>query len=175
MADLMLEELPRGFPRIAEPSRRQMKDVELAAQLLLLVENGPESFSQDDLDTAYASRDEVWDEEKAVQRRFREVLGYLKNLTATEGSQVAGSRLRNQADFYSLFGAVSALKASELPEPQRTTERLAEFISRVDDPDRWAGDPRAAEYYDAARSASNDLSRRKFRVDAIQAVLKGAT
>lgn len=43
------------FPRIIDQSRRQMKDVELTAQLLLLVEAGqPRGYSQDELDAAFA-------------------------------------------------------------------------------------------------------------------------
>jgi hypothetical protein len=46
----MRERLGPGFPRIVESSRRQMKDVEFMVNLALLIENGPDSRSQDDLD-----------------------------------------------------------------------------------------------------------------------------
>lgn len=56
----------RSFPRIVDSSRRQMKDVEFAANLILLVERGPDSTSQDDLDKVYADRDEDWEVRTAV-------------------------------------------------------------------------------------------------------------
>ena len=175
MADLIVDELPRGFPRIAEPSRRQMKDVELAAQLLLLVENGPESFSQDDLDEEYAARDEGWEKQASVEKRFREVITYLQQLATAEGAQIANSRLRNQADFYSLFGAAVDLSAAaKLPDPTAGSARLAAFLEQVENPDHWGQNPAAANYYDAARSASNDLTRRKSRIETIKIVLTGA-
>ena len=43
------EELPANFPRIAPPSKRQMKDTEFTAELLLLLEVGSRNFSQDEL------------------------------------------------------------------------------------------------------------------------------
>jgi hypothetical protein len=46
----MTKELGESFPRIAVSSRRQMKDVELVAHLLLLLESGPKGYSTTDLD-----------------------------------------------------------------------------------------------------------------------------
>jgi hypothetical protein len=176
MADLMLAELPKGFPRIAESSLRQMKDVELVAQLLLLSESGPDSFSQDDLDVAYAGRDDEWDKQRTAERRFREVVGYLRELCSAEGSTVATIRLRNQADFYSLFGALLELaREKQLPEPREASGRLAAFVARVEDElVRFDQTDPATVYYQAARSASNDLGRRITRIEIVKTVLRAS-
>jgi hypothetical protein len=60
LTETVADDLPSGVPHIAKTSLRQMKDVELVAQLVLLMEDGPQSFSQDDLDQAYSDRDEAW-------------------------------------------------------------------------------------------------------------------
>ena len=43
LADWIAETLPRNFPRFAQQSRQQMKDVEFVGLLLLLLEEGPNS------------------------------------------------------------------------------------------------------------------------------------
>ena len=63
--------LPRNFPFIQPTSRKQMKDDEFIAQLLLLIEVGPKSYSQDDLDEAFSSRDHLWDGMEIVSERYR--------------------------------------------------------------------------------------------------------
>jgi hypothetical protein len=57
----MLEVLPSNLPRIAQQSRKQMKDVEFVALTLLLIDEGPRGYSQDDVDKAFTDRDQSWD------------------------------------------------------------------------------------------------------------------
>lgn len=170
MLEAMTAVFPPGFPRIADSSRRQMKDVELVAQLLLLVENGPQSFSQDDLDVAYNDRDVEWPDKAVVERDFSRVLEYLARLEV----KVDTRRIRNQADFYSLFGAVLDLeREGRLPDPDEAARRLEVFMSTVEkDEDRLESDD-AKRYYDATRSASNDLAQRVLRIAVIRRVLAG--
>ena len=77
LAELLEQVLPRDFPRIALASKRQMKDVEFVAQLLLLTERGIETYSQDDLDSAYSDRDEDWQDARRVDQEFRVVIAIL--------------------------------------------------------------------------------------------------
>ena len=131
--DLLVDNFGLDVPRIASSSRRQMKDVELVAQLLLLVENGPQSFSQDELDEAYSSRDEEWEAGASVENTFREVIGLLREVfERPDLSSVPMRRLKNQADFYSLFGAyVALLKQGAVPDADEAAGRLASFIADV--------------------------------------------
>jgi hypothetical protein len=173
MADLIADLLPRNFPRIADSSRRQMKDVELAAQLLLLIEEGPKSFSQDDIDNVYAMRDEDWASQRKTERRFRDVIGYLAEVATAENGRVSASRLRNQADFYSLFGAVDAIidDRPQLPNAVEASRRLMEFMDVVEDETARAEAATASDYYQAARAASNDASRRATRIEIVRTIL----
>ena len=47
MTDLFYSELRDNVPRITSQARKQMKDVEFVAQLLLLIEEGPKGYSQE--------------------------------------------------------------------------------------------------------------------------------
>lgn len=177
MIELIKNELPQGVPHIAVSSRRQMKDVELIAQLLLLVENGPQAFSQDDLDEAYSTRDDEWEEEVGVRATFTQIVKYIKRLFAHPdfvGFPAPVRRVKNQADFYSLFGSIAVLQAEEvLPSPAEAAERLSRLLEIVSDEAFRAVSPEATRYYDAARSASNDARQRNLRISIVSQVLKG--
>ncbi|CAL9582382.1 hypothetical protein SUDANB176_05064 [Streptomyces sp. enrichment culture] len=178
MTELMSAKLPSGVPHFAPMSRRQMKDVELVAQLLLLIENGPQAFSQDDLEQAYSDRDSEWESETSAQALFTEIISYLGELFKKDpisGFPAPIRRIKNQADFYSLFGAAVRLKESgELPSPPTAARRLAAFLEIASNEQERVNNKSAARYYDAARSASNDARQRKARIDIISRVLKGA-
>jgi hypothetical protein len=173
--DLLALALPEGVPRIARTSRRQMKDIELTAQLLLLAESGPQSFSQDELDQAYSDRDEEWEARTSANRLFQSVVDYLAQLWSEPVMMAAHMRrLRNQADFYSLFGAVAALlEQSSLPSTSDAAERLERFVAEVNDEEERELSPRAERFYQAARSASNDARQRVARIEIIREVLGG--
>ena len=159
------------FPRIAPASRRQMKDVELVVQLLLLTERGVESYSQDDLDTAYSKRDEDWEQGPDVETEFRQVLTLLKDW-ADDLMAGEAKRLRNQADFYSLYGAVLDLqRAGTLPGKADAVSRLEAFMQKVNNEDARQSDEIAKRYFEAARSASNDVTQRRDRIKILSDVL----
>jgi hypothetical protein len=172
LSDAIAAALPTDFPNIARASRRQMKDVEMTSQLLLLVENGPQSFSQDELDAAYSARNEEWSVRTRVEREFHNAMTYLAQLAPLGDPPIASTRLRNQADFYSLFGAVVQLGSQKtLPPPELAAVRLGEFITKVANADARLTDKDSRRYYEAARSASNDLAQRKLRIELLLAVL----
>jgi hypothetical protein len=168
MTDYLLDALPRDVPRIAPTSRRQMKDVELVAQLLLLAEEGPASFSQDDLDDAYAVREE-WNVRTQVERRFRSAVEAIGELVNANGGALMGTRVQNQADFYSLFGAVLELQQEKgLPSPEVGARALARFLKQSNDEASREKYEDARMYYEAARSASNDLRQRRIRIEILK-------
>ncbi|WP_433315997.1 DUF262 domain-containing protein [Micromonospora chersina] len=173
LAEQLQELLPSGFPRIAASSKRQMKDVEFTVQLMLLTENGVGTQSQTDFDTVYAERDEEWENQSRVETEFlvttTTLAAWSEGLLATEAK-----RLRNQADFYSLFGAtLELLRERRLPDNDTAVSRLASFMFNVADDARRSVDENAKRYYEAARSASNDLAQRRDRITIIRAVLEG--
>lgn len=174
LAEWMLRQLPQNFPNLAARSYRQMKDVELVAQLLLLLEVGPRSYSQDDLDEAFSERDAAWEGEAEITDSFRQTITLVRNVVVADdaGPSLTRGRLRNQADFYSLFGAISECEivVDEIPEIR---DRLERFVSAVEDEDYRAQDTIAKTYYQAARSASNDAGPRKNRIEIIKTVIQG--
>lgn len=171
-------ELGPKFPYIATVSRRQMKDVELVALLLLLVEEGPKGYSTLLLDKAFADRDMEWEQSADVQERFCRAIQVIKQIVNdTElGPALLNSRLKNQTDFYSLFGAIDQLLVEGVnPELEAWVQRLQLFIDIVDDENlRMLDDNKpAASYYEAARSASNDVGPRRMRIIIVKQVLMG--
>lgn len=163
------------FPRITQTSRKQMKDVEFVAHLLLLLEEGPKGYSVAELDSAFSDRDTSWDERQEVEHDFRSTIDALVGILSTpQGAVIRQSRFRNQADFYSLFGAVAGLlKQGDMPDSAGAAGRLVDFLSVLDADELRAGLKQAQAYYDAARSASNDGGPRKTRIDVMTHVLRG--
>lgn len=172
LAEYLELKLPE-MPRIAFSSKSQMRDIELIAQLVLLIENGPQSFSQDDLDQAYSDRDDEWDFEAVADTAFRRVIDYIAQMTSNQEYPIQGTRLRNQADFYSLFGAIASLEAADsLPDPSEATARLYKFVQSIADGegDEIDGGP-SQRYLSAARSASNDLRQRNARIEILKEII----
>lgn len=174
----MFAVLPESFPRLDSQSRRQMKDVELVANLLLLIEEGVQGYSQDQLDEAFSSRDASWEDEGATEERFREVVKFVGDLAKMPvADPLYKTRLRNQADFYSLFGAVNdLLEMGHLPAAatEILSAKVRTFIASVEDPAAREGNTEALAYFTAARSNSNDLRPRTIRIDIISGLLNTA-
>ena len=171
--DFLEQQLPKDFPRITPTSRRQMKDIELAAQLLLLTERGVETYSQHDLDLAYRDRDEEWEAGIEVEQEFRSTILILSEW-ADELLGGESRRLRNQADFYALYGAVLDLsREARLAPTAESVGRLNAFMAIVNDDQSRVGHVEANRYYEAARSASNDVAQRRDRIRILTKVLAG--
>lgn len=117
-----------------------------------------------------------WDERRLVERHFRAVVAALKELFDESAlNQPHTRRLRNQADFYSLFGAVAQLRAEgKLPPAPDSAKRLSDFLRTVSDDDERDKNPDAKSYFQAARSASNDLRQRNVRITTLRKVLAGS-
>lgn len=169
------EEFPRGFPNITSNSRRQMKDVELVANLLLLIESGPRAYSVDQLDEEFAKRDSDWEAGEDVKKRFRRVVEELSKGLAVipnTGRPLQYTRLRNQVDFYALVGAIDHLiHNGHQIDWYEAVEKLNEFVLLVDDDSKRAENDEARAYYEAARAASASSGQRKTRVDILESVL----
>ncbi|TWU21729.1 hypothetical protein Pla52o_39160 [Novipirellula galeiformis] len=163
--------LPPGFPNLQERSRRQMKDVEVVAQMLLFLEEGVKSYSQADLDKAFSDRDEAWDSRSNIEDRFRATVSKIAEVVAVGEYDLHKTRLKNQADFYSLFAAMSDPTVNEIPVAD-IANRLAAFIALVENAETRDQDAVATAYFDAARSASNDVGPRNKRIKIIAAKIR---
>lgn len=169
MTDYLKVELP-GIPNISDQSRKQMKDAETTAQLFLLLESGPANQSPTDLDKAFADREDEWATLVPITDRFKSAVVAIKSLERSE-SGLLQTRLRNQVDFYSLFGAVDALVRAKLWDPSAAAPRLKDFLALVANPDTRAADPSANTYYLAARSAAGDTRNRRRRQQILEQVM----
>lgn len=166
--------LPPNMPRFASQSKKQMKDVEFVALLLLLMEEGPRGYSQEALDEAFTQRDTSWDRKHETVQDFQSAIGAIAQILNASSDQKAliNSRLRNQADFYSLLGAVSELqKSGGLVDPAQAAARLLTFVARVEDEAERSNDADLTVYFDAARSASNDKGPRERRIQYMTRLL----
>jgi hypothetical protein len=159
--------LPENFPRIESQSRKQMKDVELVANLLLLLEGfvseaakedlgEVRGYSQDELDAAFSERDTEWEYSTPVVARFNDVIKIVNSVVKLpeppEWPPLYKTRLRNQADFYSLFAAVAAIcKGGAISDqPTALAARLSTFIETVEHEHLRNSSRRANEYFTAA-------------------------
>ena len=169
--------LPPGMPNFALQSIKQMKDLEFVAQLMLFLEDGPRSYSQLTLDQAFSDRDVEWARETETTAEFRRAIEGISEIlrVGDSGQALARSRIRNQADFYSLFGTLAELaREDRLPTATEHAQRLSAFIQIVEDEHARAKNKQASDYYEAARSASNDAGPRRTRIDIIKDVLAPA-
>jgi Protein of unknown function DUF262 len=173
LSDWMFELLPDQFPRLTLQSRRQMKDIEFVASLLLFVEVGPKSFSADSLDVAFLDRDAEWDAHPQTEATFRQTIESLNQVVRLgHQSSLRTSRFRNQADFYTLFAALVLLeRESRSPSTQTLHDKLVEFAAQVDDEAFRSTRNELQDYFDATRSASNDIGPRQRRIEIIMSLL----
>ena len=141
--------LPPRFPNIVPQSKRQMKDVENVATMLLFIETGERSLSQADIDKAFGEREEEWSKQEETVAAFLAAIGFIKEIMNEPGAgAIHGSRLRNQADFYSLFAAIVELQRNqECPSSADAAARLIPWLTSLRDiePGRCAHQPGARQ------------------------------
>jgi len=173
LAEQLFKSLPEGFPRLEAQSRKQMKDVEFVANLLLSLEDGIRGYSQDELDAAFSNREEAWEHSVDIRSRFNAAMIHVTTLcTKPDSYPLSKSRFRNQADFYSLFMAVAESIANGIAsDSDETATRLANFIASVEDEHQRNQSAAAADYFIATRSNSNDTGPRKKRNEILLRVI----
>jgi hypothetical protein len=135
LTDWMFNELGNNFPAIDKRSKKQMKDNEMVAQLLLLLEEGVRAYSQDYLDKAFSDRDINWEEKSEIDNEFRSTIQIIKQIIDSSSNlNLTKTRLKNQADFYSFFGAIAELKQEgKLPQNYTTiAQNIHTFLTEVD-------------------------------------------
>lgn len=173
LAEVLPVILAQDFPRFAPTSRRQMKDVEFVTHLLILTEDGVRSHSQDELDKEYGGREDEWPEQQKIDLEFRETIRIMAQISPELLNGVC-KRLKNQTDFYSLYGAILELsRENSMPTATLMNERLAGFMQAVVAEEGRQKNEAAKSYFEAARSASNDLLQRRTRIAIVKDVLTG--
>jgi hypothetical protein len=167
LASFTFELLPHNFPQIASQSVKQMKDVEFIAQLLLLIEEGPKGYPSDDLDIAFSLREDEWPESVEVLSKYRMAIMKVQEILSFDDDfSLQRSRLKNQADFYTLIGVLNKLSNTHSPISSRDLyQKLEDFNSIISDDSKREeeGNERINEYYGHARAASNSTRARRER------------
>jgi len=168
--------LPKNFPFIQASSRKQMRDDEFIAQLLLLIEEAPKSYSQDALDEAFSKRDTEWERMDEVVLEYRKIIHTIDEIVRSDNTgDLIRSRLKNQADFYSFVGAISNLSRSgHKIVAAEAFSRLRRFVEIVEDEQARNAFLQAQSYFNASRAASNDAGPRQSRINTMVGILSGS-
>ncbi len=178
-----LGEKTKNFPNLNSTSKKQMKDIEMVAELLLFLEEGAKSYSYDYLDRAFTERDSEWEQKDEMENEFRKTIESIgKILDLSQDMNLAKTRLKNKADFYSLFGAIAELNREDLLEINKDIgSKISDFLKIVEDKELHSKSKhelndfqkKALDYYKAAKSSFTDASPRKTRIEIIKSLLKG--
>lgn len=173
ITDIVNEKFSNSIPRIAQQSRKQMKDVELFAQILLMIEEGPKGYNSDELDIAFNNRDTEWAQMESVKSLFLSTIEVIAQILILDTENVIKySRLSNQADYYSLVGALSEnMRNGIIITPEIYLEKLKAFVVLVESEEARLGDTEIESYYQNARVATNRTSARKERVRILKSYI----
>ena len=179
----MFEYLGGNFPTIDRRAKNQMKDVEMVAQLLLLLEEGVKSYNQEYLDNSFSDRDIDWENKENIENEFRHTIENIKKiLELSQDLNLSKTRLKNQTDFYSLFGAVAELNGeNKLNVTKEIGERINNFLEVVEG-EQIKNKPinsltdyqkNALEYSQSVKQSPTDSGARKTRIRIMKSVIQG--
>lgn len=170
LTDYLNELFKNSLPRIAQQSRKQMKDVELTAQLMLLIEEGPKGYNSEELDKAFSDRDAEWEQKETVSRIFVDTTSIINEVTEHDQTNtIKNSRFANQADFYSLFGAIALNRKENINTSiDIYMAKLIAFLSDIENDEIKGSHQNLETYYQHARVASNRTTARKERISILR-------
>ena len=151
-----------------ETQHARMRPVEFAAELVILLTEGPQD-KKAAIDLYYDYFDDEFPEETVIEARLEELLTWIS--TAIE---LPRSRFRRAVDFYGLVGALDRIADhgdGQLPDVARARTVLAEFerMFASDDPPRDL-----LQYRVAASRQTDNLAPRMTRIDALERRLRQA-
>ncbi|AYV46517.1 hypothetical protein CFHF_15395 [Caulobacter flavus] len=158
----------------------RMTDVQFISELIAVVlEGGPNGFSQDDLDDLYAAYDDLDELPDFDVQAFEDRMEAGKSaLVAMEGYNKSVTEIaRTFTHIYSLWGVLAT--ADLLPEATVLANRYQAFMAKVEElADRGPGLPlpggdyvHADEYREASRGASTEPAQRLARHAILSAEL----
>ncbi len=176
LTESMFSDLPHNFPWIPPKSRKEMKDVEFVARLVLFLEEGVKTYRQHDLDIAFNDRDLEWEHQYQITREFDQVINLIKQILdeSDESVDLTKTRLKNQADFYSFFAALAELNQEkvDLKVNRETSKRIAKFLEDVESEESRQNHQAAQNYYDAIGSSLGEgTEKARIRIDNLKSVL----
>ena len=183
MSSWMFERFGGNFPNIDKRTKKQMKDVEMVAQLLLFLEEGVRAYNQDYLDKAFSDRDTNWEAKEEIESEFRDTIDAIKKIIDLSlDLELPKTRLKNQADFYSFFAAIAELNREiKLEIAPVIGQRVKDFLTIVSE--EISNDisidslseykKKALDYYKSAKFSFTDAGARKNRIEIMKSVIQG--
>jgi hypothetical protein len=146
----------------------RMRDVEFAAELTILLVEGPQDKKKT-IDLYYEAYSDSFEEGEEAAKRLRRYLNWVTRALP----DLRQTRFRRPVELYGLIGALDALDNEGLLEhldPTEVTERLLSIEERLgsDHPDR-----EASRYLVAASRQTDNLTPRTTRIDFLHGLLLG--
>ncbi|MBC6432266.1 hypothetical protein FM036_16465 [Nostoc sp. HG1] len=156
----------------------------MVAQLLLFLEEGVRAYNQEYLDKAFSDRDINWEVKEEIENEFRNTVKAIKEiLDLSQDIILSKTRLKNQADFYSLFGAIAELNREDdkFIIIKDISERINNFLKVVGDAELknksrdllTEYQRNALDYYEAVKFSFTDAGTRKTRIKIMKSVIQG--
>ena len=157
----------------------RMMDVQFISELMALVINGgPQGFSQDQLDETYALFDDLAEIDDFDIDGFLEKFedGKSTLLDMERHNKAVTTMARTSTAIYTLWGVI--VTADKPPSPEVLADRYAQFMEKVNAITDDASAASTAEevvliYRENARGASTEPAQRQARHEALSAVLLG--
>lgn len=179
----MFDRFGGNFPNIDKRTKKQMKDVEMVAQLLLFLEEGVRAYNQDYLDKAFSDRDTNWEVKEEIESEFRDTIDTIKRIIDLSlDLELPKTRLKNQADFYSFFAAIAELnREKKLELAPGIGQRIKDFLTVVSEDisndisidSLSEHKQKALDYYKSAKFSFTDAGARKNRIEIMKSVIQG--
>ena len=156
------------FPRIAPQSRKQMKDVELIAQVSLLLEEGvPKGYSKDDLDKIFSDNDTEWENKNQVEIEFKKIVDILVEILNEDDSNKIRDKFKTQVDFYTLFSAIYTKTKEVNLDIKKYVEGLNSFIDDYEDETKRENNDDLKNYYIYSQTGVNRTNARQNRMNTL--------
>jgi hypothetical protein len=152
---------------ITGQQRRRMRSVEFAAEISILLIEGPQD-KKSVVDLYYGQYKRAFPKGQWVEARLRQYMDWV----AKALPDLATTRFRSATDFYSLIGALheasdSGEKLTHL-DPKVLGERLRQFSGKTRQKNR-AGD--AGKYVAAASRQTDNIQPRTTRIEILKGIL----
>lgn len=147
----------------------RMRSHELAAELLILLREGPQD-KKASIDLYYEAYRENFPDGEALSKELLKYVSYV-NLALPDFS--SSKNLRKPAHFYSVLGAIKELEDDgELPAASDAGSRLEKFEENLAQ-NQVDQDPRSAAYLAAASRQTDNLRPRERRISILRSVISG--
>lgn len=158
----------RSFGVVSEQGKARMKNDELVAELLILLNEGPQD-KKDSVDLYYETSKEQFPEADEL----RDALGQFLEMLEKAFPELRKSVLRRPANIYALVGALAELReVDELPGVSEVGSRLRRFS---DDLERSQDErsQRAERYFVAQSRQTDNIRPRRTRIEILRQVIRG--